>query len=133
MYSGSSAAVGRAAPYRVLDDAARVKHYFLISLPTRTALSAADLATVGDVQRLGDEYLLAVARPGDVGLLLAMEPRLRLRELRPTARVLWRAAAEPPPAKKDPLVEAAIKTITAEEYAGYIGSFRVTERAIPSP
>jgi len=61
LYNGSSAAVGRAAPYRVLDAAARGKHYFLISLPKRTALTAADMAKAGDVQPLGDDYLLAVA------------------------------------------------------------------------
>ncbi len=120
LYKGSSAALGAAAPYRVLDEGARGKHYFLVSLPKRTALTATDLAAVGDVQRLGDDYLLAVARPGDVGVLLAMERRLRLRELRPTARVSWKAAAEAPPTKKNATVEAAIKTITAEEYAGYI-------------
>jgi photosystem II stability/assembly factor-like uncharacterized protein len=124
LYSGSSAAVGRAAPYRLLDDAARGKHYFLISLPKRTALTAADMAKAGDVQPLGEDYLLAVARPGDVGLLVAMEPRLRVRELRPTARVAWKAAAEAPPKKKNPQVEAAVNTITAEEYAGYIAKLQ---------
>ncbi len=124
LYTGSSAAVGRAAPYRLLDDAARGKHYFLVSPPRRTALTAVDMATAGDVQRLGDDYLLAVARPGDVGILLAMEPRLRIRELRPVARVAWRGAAEGPPKKKGALIEAAVNTITAEEYAGYIGKLQ---------
>jgi photosystem II stability/assembly factor-like uncharacterized protein len=123
LYSGSAAAIGRAAPYRVLDDG-RGKHYFLLSLPKRTALTVADMETVGVVRQLGDEYLLAVARPGDVGLLLAVEPRLRVRELRPTVRVRWRAAAEEPPAKKNATVEAAIKTINADEYAGYIGQLQ---------
>jgi photosystem II stability/assembly factor-like uncharacterized protein len=124
LYNGSSAAVGRVAPYRLLDEQARGKHYFLVSPPKRTSLTAADLALAGEVQRLGEDYLLAVARPGDVGVLLAMEPRLRLRELRPTTFVRWKGAAEAPPAKKDPLVEAAVKTITAEEYAGYIGKLQ---------
>ncbi|MEE9455818.1 MAG: M28 family peptidase [bacterium] len=124
LYNGSSAAVGRAAPYRVLDDQGRGKYYFLVSPPGRTALTATDMATVGDVQRLGDDYLLAVAAPGDVGILLAMEPRLRIRELRPTTRVAWRGAAETPPKKKNPRIEAAINTITAEEYAGYIGKLQ---------
>jgi len=120
LYNGSSAAVGRAAPYRVLDEGARGKHYFLVSLPKRTALTAADMTAVGSVRRLGDDYLLAVARAGDVGVLLAMEPRLRLRELRPTARVDMRVDAEEPPTEKNATIEAAINTITAEEYAGYI-------------
>ena len=120
LYCGSSAAVGAAAPYRLLDGAARGKRYFLVSLPKRTALTAADMEAVGEVQRLGDDYLLAVARPGNAGVLLAMEPRLRLRELRPTARVDWRVDAETPPARKNATVEAAVNTITAEEYAGYI-------------
>ena len=124
LYNGSSAAVGRAAPYRLLDRGARRKYYFLVSPPRRTALTATDMATVGDVQRLGDDYLLAVAAPGNVGILLAMEPRLRLRELRPTTRVAWRGAAEAPPKKKNPRIEAAINTITAEEYAGYIGKLQ---------
>ena len=124
LYNGSSAAVGRAAPYRLLDEGARGKHYFLVSPPKRTALTPADMAAAGDVQRLGDEYLLAVSAPGDVGILLAMEPRLRVRELRPTTRVSWKGAAEAPPKKKDPQIEAAVNTITGEEYAGYIGKLQ---------
>jgi photosystem II stability/assembly factor-like uncharacterized protein len=124
IYNGSSAALGRVAPYRLLDGDARGKYYFLVSLPARTGLTAANLAAAGDVRRLGDDYLLAVARPGDVGVLLAMEPRLRLRELRPVARAYWQAGAETPPAKKNATVEAAVNTITAEEYAGYIGKLQ---------
>ncbi len=124
LYNGSSAALGRVAPYRVLDEGARGKHYFLVSPPRRTALTAADMATVGDVQRLGDDYVVAVAAPGDIGILLAMEPRLRVRELRPTTRAAWKGVAEAPPTKKDATVDAAIKTITAEEYAGYIGKLQ---------
>ncbi len=124
IYNGSSAALGRVAPYRLLDGDARGKSYFLVSLPARAGLTAADLAAAGEVQRLGNDYLLAVARPGDVGVLLAMEPRLRLRELRPVARADWKAAAEAPPAKKNATVEAAVNTITAEEYAGYIGKLQ---------
>jgi photosystem II stability/assembly factor-like uncharacterized protein len=120
LYNGSAASLGVVGPYRLLGEGARGKHYYLVSLPRRTALTAADLEAVGDVRPLGDDYLLAVARPGDVGVLLAQEPRLRLRELRPTARVAWKAEAETPPARKDPRVEAAIKTITAQEYASYI-------------
>jgi len=120
LYSGSAASLGAVGPYRLLDEGARGKHYFLVSLPSRTALTAADLAAAGEVRPLGDDYLLAVVRPGDVGLLLAREPRLRLRELRPTVRVGWKAAAEAPPTRKDLRIEEAIKTITAEEYASYI-------------
>jgi photosystem II stability/assembly factor-like uncharacterized protein len=120
IYNGSSAAVGAVAPYRLLAEGASGRHYFLVSLPKRTTLTAADLEAVGEVQRLGDDYLLAVARPGDVGILLAMEPGVRLRELRPTARVDGRVDAETPPAKKNATVEAAVNTITAEEYAGYV-------------
>ncbi|MGD8717959.1 MAG: M20/M25/M40 family metallo-hydrolase [Candidatus Zixiibacteriota bacterium] len=124
IYNGSAATLGAVSPYRVLDEGARAKHYFLLTPPERTALTAADMAAAGSVQPLGDEYLLGVARASSVGLLLALEPRLGVRELRPGARVPWKAAAEAPPTKKNATVEAAINTITGEDYAGYIAKLQ---------
>ncbi|MGD8717957.1 MAG: M28 family peptidase [Candidatus Zixiibacteriota bacterium] len=124
LYNGSAATLGAASPYRVLGEGARGKHYFLISLPNRSTLTRADMETVGLVQPLADDYLLAVADPGAVGLLLALEPGLRVRELRPTARMDWKVDAEEPPTRKNATVEAAVNSITAEEYAGYIAKLQ---------
>jgi photosystem II stability/assembly factor-like uncharacterized protein len=41
-------------------------------------------------------------------------------KLEPVTPVDWRFDAEEPPTKKDPVIEAAINTITEAEYAGYI-------------
>jgi photosystem II stability/assembly factor-like uncharacterized protein len=122
-YTGSAAAVGRAAPYRTLDRDAETKDYYVVWAPAFVKLEPAAFAPLGFAARLSaDEILVGVIKGmGGAAAIRAIECRTELRLLRPVTRVKgWKAAAEPPPTEKDPIIEAATNTIKADEYAGYI-------------
>ncbi len=121
LYSGSSAAVGRAAPYRLLDRDAQRKDYYIIWAPTWVNVKAEAFAHLGTSARLSEYEILVGLEPGlGPGALRAVEYRIELRKLEPVTPVAWRYDGEEPPTKKDPRIEGAINTITEAEYAGYI-------------
>ena len=122
LYSGSAAALGRAAPYRTLDRDAEAKDYYVVWAPGSVKLDPAAFAHLGFAARLSaDEILVGVEKGmGGAAAIRAVEYRTELRLLQPVTRVEWKAAAEAPPTQKDPVIEAAINTITPELYASYI-------------
>ncbi|HUV87559.1 MAG TPA: M20/M25/M40 family metallo-hydrolase, partial [bacterium] len=121
LYNGSSAAVGRAAPYRVLDRDAQAKDYYIVWAPEWVNVKAEAFAHLGTSVRLSEnEILVGLERGLGPGALRAVEHRIELIKLAPVTPVDWRVDAEAPPTKKDRRIEAAINSITAEEYAGYI-------------
>ncbi len=121
LYNCSNAAVGRVAPYRVLDRNAQTKDYYIVWAPEWVGLAPEAFADLGTAVRLSDaEILVGLERGFGPGELRAVEHRIELIKLQPVTPVDWKAAAETPPTKKDPRIAAAINSITAEEYAGYI-------------
>jgi photosystem II stability/assembly factor-like uncharacterized protein len=121
LYSGSSAAVGRAAPYRLLDRDAQRKDYYIIWAPTWVNVKAEAFAHLGTSARLSEYEILVGLEPGlDPGALRAVEHRIELRKLEPVTPVDWKSDAEAPPPKKSRAIEAAVNTITEQVYAGYI-------------
>ncbi|MEE9455817.1 MAG: M20/M25/M40 family metallo-hydrolase [bacterium] len=121
LYNGSSAAVGRAAPYRVLDRDARSKNYYIVWAPAWVGLTPAAFEHLGAAVRLSEyEILVGLERGLGLGALRAVEHRIELIKLEPVTPVDWTYDGEAPPTKKDPRIEGAINTITEAEYAGYI-------------
>ncbi len=121
LYNGSSAAVGRAAPYRVLDRGAQLKDYYIVWAPAWVNVKAEAFAQLGTSARLSEnEILVGLERGLGPGDLRAVEHRIELIKLEPVTPVDWRFDGEAPPTEKDPVIEAAINTITEAEYAGYI-------------
>jgi photosystem II stability/assembly factor-like uncharacterized protein len=121
LYTGSSAAVGRAAPFRVLDRDAQAKDYYIVWAPEWVGLTPQAFEHLGAAARLS-EYEILVGLEGGLGpgALRAVDHRIELIKLGPVTPVDWRYDGEAPPAKKDPRIEGAIDTITEAEYAGYI-------------
>jgi len=121
LYNGSSAAVGAAAPYRLLDRDAQTKDYYIVWAPEWVGVTPEAFAHLGMAVRLSEtEILVGLERGFGAGALRAVEHRIELIKLTPVTPVEWKFDGEAPPAKKDPYIEAAINSITAEEYAGYI-------------
>jgi len=121
LYNGSSAALGRVAPYRVLDRDAQFKDYYIVWAPDWVKVKAADFAHLGTAIRLSEnEILVGLERGLGPGALRAVEHRIELIRLEPVTPVEWRYDGEEPPTEKDPRIEGAINTITEREYAGYI-------------
>ncbi|MEE9456813.1 MAG: M20/M25/M40 family metallo-hydrolase, partial [bacterium] len=121
LYNGSSAAVGRAAPFRVLDRDAQAKDYYIVWAPGRVGVAPEDFEHLGAAVRLSEyEILVGLERGLGPGALRAVEHRIELIKLEPVTPVDWRYDGEAPPKKKDPRIEGPIDSITAEEYAGYI-------------
>ena len=121
LYNGSSAAVARVAPYRVLDRDAQTKDYYIVWAPARVNLKAEGFAHLGTAVRLSEyEILVGVERGFGPGALRAVDYRIELIKLEPVTPVEWRYDGEAPPTEKDPAIAGAINTITKEEYAGYI-------------
>jgi photosystem II stability/assembly factor-like uncharacterized protein len=121
IYNGSSAAVSAVAPYRLLSRDAQARDYYIVWAPEWVRITPEAFAHLGTAVRLSDSEILAGLERGfGPSALRAVEHRIELIKLTPVTPVGWRVDAEEPPAKKDPRIEAAINTITAEEYAGYI-------------
>ncbi|MEE9455819.1 MAG: M20/M25/M40 family metallo-hydrolase [bacterium] len=121
LYNGSSATLGRVAPYRVLDRGARRKDYYVVWLPEGAAVTAASFGHVGDAVRLSDnEILVGLADGMGAGALRAAAPGVELAKLEAVTPADWRYDGERPPAKKGRRVAAAVATITAESYGGHI-------------
>ncbi|MEE9457789.1 MAG: hypothetical protein V3W11_11650, partial [bacterium] len=121
LYNGSSAAVGRAAPYRVLDRDAQAKDYYIVWAPAWVGLAPQAFERLGTAVRLSEyEILVGLERSLGPGALRAVEHRIELIKLEAVTPVDWRYDGEEPPTKKDPRIEGAINTITEAEYAGYI-------------
>ncbi|NIT35825.1 MAG: M28 family peptidase [candidate division Zixibacteria bacterium] len=121
LYNGSSAAVGRAAPYRLLDRDAQVKDYYVVWAPAWVKLAPEQFAHLGAAARLSEYEILVGLEPGfGPGALRAVEHRIELIKLEPVTRVAWRCEGEGPPKRKSRAIEAAVDEIKAEEYAGYI-------------
>ncbi len=121
LYNGSSAAVGRVAPYRVLDRDAQAKDYYIVWAPEWVGVTAEAFAHLGTSIRLSQyEVLVGLERGFGPGELRAVERRIELIKLEPVTPVDWRFDAEAPPARKSRAIEAAVNSITAAEYAGYI-------------
>ncbi len=121
LYNCSNAAAARVAPYRVLDRDAQTKDYYVVWAPAWVGVTPEAFADLGTAVRLSDTEILVGLEAGfGPGELRAVEHRIELIKLEPVTPVDWKADAEAPPTKKDPRIEGAIKSITAEEYAGYI-------------
>jgi len=121
LYNGSSAALGAVAPYRLLDRDAQAKDYYIVWAPGWVDVAPDDFAHLGTAARLSEyEILVGLERGLGPGDLRAVEHRIELIKLEPVTPVEWRLEGEAPPTKKDPHIEAAVNSITAEEYAGYI-------------
>ncbi len=119
LYNGSSAAVGRVAPYRVLDRDAQLKDYYIVWAPDWVKVAPADFAHLGPAVRLSEyEILVGLERGLGPGALRAVEHRIELAKLQPVTPVDWRHDGEAPPKRKSRAVEAAVNTVTADEYAG---------------
>ena len=69
LYSGSSAAVGRVAPYRLLDRDAQAKDYYIVWAPAWVKVTAADFAHLGTAVRLSEYEIL-------VDILGAIRPEI---------------------------------------------------------
>ncbi len=120
LYNGSSAAVGRVAPYRLLDRDAQLKDYYVVWAPEWVGLTPKAFEHLGTAVRLSEyEILVGLERGLGPGALRAVEHRIELIKLEPVTPVDWRYDGEAPP-KKDPVIEGAINAITEAEYAGYI-------------
>ena len=121
LYNGSSAAVARVAPYRVLDEGAQFKDYYIVWVPEDVAASPASFGHVGPAVRLSENEILVVLADGTgVGALRAAAPGVELAKLGPVTPADGRCDAETPPAKKNSRVAAAVATITAGNYGGHI-------------
>ena len=121
LYNGSSAAAGRAAPYRVLDRDAQLKDYYIVWAPDWVGVTPQAFAQLGTSVRLSEyEILVGLEHGLGPGALRAVDHRIELIKLEPVTPVDWRYDGEAPPTKKDPRIEAAVNTITEAEYAGYI-------------
>ncbi len=121
LYNGSSASLARVSPYRVLDRDARGKDYYIVWAPGWAGVTPAAFEHLGTVVRLSEnEILVSLERGLGPGALRSVDHRAELIRLEPVTPVEWRFDGEEPPTKKDRRIEAAINTITAEEYAGYI-------------
>jgi hypothetical protein len=121
LYNGSSAAVGRAAPYRVLNRDAQLKDYYIVWAPDWVKVAPADFAYLGTAVRLSEyEILVGLERGLGPGALRAVEHRIELVKLEPVTPVDWRYDGEAPPERKSRAIESAINSITEQEYAGYI-------------
>ena len=121
LYNGSSAALSRVEPYRLLDRDARAKDYYIVWVPGDDGLTAAAFERFGTVARLSeDEFLVGVEAGFDAEELRAAERTAELVKLEPVTPRDGRVDAETPPTEKDAAVEAAVATITSAEYTGYI-------------
>ncbi|NIT35822.1 MAG: M20/M25/M40 family metallo-hydrolase, partial [candidate division Zixibacteria bacterium] len=121
LYNGSSAALGRVTPYRILDREAQTKDYYVVWAPEWVGVTPADFEHLGTAIRLSECEILVGLEPGfGPGALRAVEHKIELIKLEPVTPVEWRFDGEEPPEKKDPAIEAAINKITEREYAGYI-------------
>ena len=121
LYNGSSTALARVAPYRLLDRDARLKDYYIVWVPGNDALTAAAFERFGTAARLSaDEFLVGVEVGFDPEGLRDVGRGLEIVKLEPVTPRDGRVDAETPPSQKDPDVEAALATVTSAEYAGYI-------------
>ncbi|MEE9456611.1 MAG: M20/M25/M40 family metallo-hydrolase, partial [bacterium] len=100
---------------------AQAKDYYIVWAPDWVKVAPADFARLGTAVRLSEyEILVGLERGLGPGALRAVNHRIELIKLEPVTPVDWRYDGEAPPTKKDPWIEGAINTITAEEYAAYI-------------
>jgi len=121
LYNGSAEALAAVAPYRLLDREAQAKDYYLVWVMDGGAVTAAALERLGTVAPLSEtEYLVGVPPHVEAADFREVERRLELVKLAPVTPLDRRRDAEAPPTQKDPNVEAALATLTAAEYAGYI-------------
>ncbi len=121
LYNGSRAALGRVAPYRVLDGDAQFKDYYIVWAPAWVGLTPQAFAELGTAVRLSEyEILVGLERGFGPGELRAVDHRIELIKLEPVTPVEWRFDGEAPPARKSRAVEAAVNSITEQEYAGHI-------------
>ncbi len=121
LYNGSSAALSRVAPYRLLDRDAQTKDYYIVWAPSWVRVTAGDFEHLGVAVRLSEYEILVGLEPGlGPGALRAVEHRIELIKLEAVTPVEWSFDGEAPPTKKEGAIEGAINTITAEEYTGYI-------------
>jgi hypothetical protein len=83
LYNGSSAAVGRVAPYRILDRDAQMKDYYIVWAPEWVGVTAEAFAHVGTAVRLSEyEILVGLERGFGPGELRAVEHRNRAYQTR---------------------------------------------------
>jgi photosystem II stability/assembly factor-like uncharacterized protein len=121
LYNGSSSSLARVAPYRVLDRDAQTKEYYIVWAPDWAGVTPAAFEHLGTAIRLSEnEILIGLGAGLGPGALRAVEHRIELIKLEPVTPAEWRFDGEAPPTKKDPYIEAAVNSITEEEYAGYI-------------
>ena len=89
--------------------------------PAWVKITPEDFKDLGAAARLSEyEILVGLELGFGPGALRAVEHRIELRKLEPVTPVDWRYDGEPPPARKSRAIEAAVNSITEQEYAGYI-------------
>jgi len=121
LYNGSAAALAAVAPYQVVGRDAQAKEYYIVWAPAWVGVTPQAFEHLGTAVRLSEyEILVGLERGLGPGDLRAVDHRIELIRLAPVTPVEWKADAEEPPTRKDPRIEAAINSIAAEEYAGYI-------------
>lgn len=123
LYNGDGGAVARVAPYRLLDDGARYKNYFIVRASPEAGIDPARFTAVGKVVRLSaEEVLVALPRGFGAAEIRAVDNRAVISRLVPMGRWVERGTlpAETPPPTTDKAIKAAINSITKEEYGGYI-------------
>ncbi len=120
LYNGSASALARVAPYRLLDEGATEKEYYLVWVPGG-GVAAAAFQRLGAAAQLSDEEILVGLKPGvDSDDLRAIDRRLEVVKLEPATPLERGVDAEDPPNQKDPEIEDAVNGITPAEYASYI-------------
>jgi hypothetical protein len=134
LYNGSSAALGRVAPYRLLDREAARKEYYLVWVPGG-GLAASAFEHLGSAAYISEEEILVGLDPAvDADELRAVDRRLELVKLETVKPLERRVDAEEPPTQKDPDIEAAVNSITAAEYASYVQALQdCLTRYTPTP
>jgi len=91
LYNGSSAALGRVVPYRLLDRDAQAKDYYIVWAPAWVKLTPVHFEHLGAAVRLSEnEILVGLERGLGPGALRAVEHRIELVKLEPVTPVEWR-------------------------------------------
>ncbi len=120
LYNGSSAALSYVAPYRLLDRDAARKDYYLVWVPGG-GVAASAFEHLGSAAAVSDEEILVGLDPAvDAEELRDIDRRVELVKLEPATPLEGRLDAEEPPTQKDAEIEAAVNTISADEFALYV-------------
>jgi len=121
LYNGSRDALAAVAPYRVLATDGRRRDFYIVCLMGNADITADAFAAVGTAVRLSAEEIFVGVEEG-VGpeKLRAVDRRVELIRLGPVTVYEGKVKAETPPTAADPVIAAAVNTITESELAGHV-------------